>query len=199
MKKIISAFICFSLVLLLCASAHAVTLTCWYSNSTNGCFMNGGAKIKVAGYNTFSLSTLEGYIDYAAGKWTSAGIPAQRVNSSQNISLYAGDLTYLQTMYPNYQSNWRGLTVLNGSYSETVSYNGTSYSIYNNSNTNTTFLLYRANLTESKYKNTLLHEFGHSLGWYDGHSTHSSDVMYGTGGSGTSLRDRDKKQVKQMY
>lgn len=88
MKKIISAFICFSLVLLLFASAHAVTLTCWYSDSTNGCFMNGGAKIKVAGYNTFSLSTLEGYIDYAAGKWTSAGIPAQRVNSSQNISLY---------------------------------------------------------------------------------------------------------------
>ena len=42
--------------------------------------------------------------------------------------------------------------MLNGSYSETVSYNGTSYSIYNNSNTNTTYLLYRANLTESKYK-----------------------------------------------
>lgn len=196
--KIITT-ICLLVVVLFAVSAYAITLNCWHSDSSNGCFMTGGAKVKLIGYNSFSESAIDGYIDYALGKWNSAGIPAQQVTSNYNIALYGGDLTYLQTIKPTYQSNWRGLTSLNGSYSTSVTYNGVSHSIYDNSSTNTTYLLYRSSLSASNYKNTLLHEFGHSLGWYDGHSPTSGDIMYATAGSGTSLKTRDKNQALQMY
>ncbi len=191
--------ICLLILVFLSVSAYAITLNCWHSDSSNGCFMTGGAKVKLMDYNSFSASAIDGYIDYALGKWNSAGIPAQQVTSNHNIALYCGDLNFLQCHYTDYQSNWRGLTSLNGSYSTTVTYNGVSHNIYDNSSTNTTYLLYRSSLSASNYKNTLLHEFGHSLGWYDGHSPTSGDIMYATAGSGTSLKTRDKNQALQMY
>lgn len=52
--------------------------------------------------------------------------------------------------------------------------------------------------TTDQYKNTSTHELGHGLGWA-GHSSNSSDVLYASATSITSLTTRDKRHLKQVY
>ena len=52
--------------------------------------------------------------------------------------------------------------------------------------------------TEIQYKNTIMHEMGHAIGWY-GHSSVSTDVMYGIETTVTSLTTRDQNHISQVY
>ena len=50
----------------------------------------------------------------------------------------------------------------------------------------------------TKYNSVCAHEIGHALGWW-GHSSDRSDVMYSPYQGVTSLTDRDKYHLKQVY
>lgn len=52
--------------------------------------------------------------------------------------------------------------------------------------------------TTDEYKKTCTHELGHALGWV-GHSSNSSDIMYSSGSSVTSLTTRDSNHLSQVY
>lgn len=50
----------------------------------------------------------------------------------------------------------------------------------------------------NQYKKTCTHELGHALGWL-GHSSNSSDIMYGLSTSVTALTNRDINHLLQIY
>ena len=52
--------------------------------------------------------------------------------------------------------------------------------------------------TLNQTKKTCTHELGHALGWI-GHSGTSSDIMYQSGSSITSLTYRDIQHLSQVY
>ena len=79
-------------------------------------------------------------------------------------------------------------------------YNGSSYSTKYGYHMGSVVVavVNRTGASENRIKCTCLHEIGHALGW-DGHSTGDSDVMTSSPTDLTSLTNRDKAHLSQVY
>ena len=79
-----------------------------------------------------------------------------------------------------------------------VNYNGSSKTVYTLQTGCKMCVVEISGRTENAYKNTAIHEMGHLFGW-NGHSSNSSDIMYGYATEITTLTTRDKTHLKQIY
>ncbi|HVI42231.1 MAG TPA: hypothetical protein VM577_16380 [Anaerovoracaceae bacterium] len=181
------------------APAYAITLNCWYSDKDNGCFFPNSMTAYVSHVESGCVpaETLATYVNYAVTQWSNAGRSISRVTSGGTTPVNHGTVSYLHNLYDMFESSYAGLTKLGGVAWSTVTYNGTNHIIYKVTISDT-FIKYSSSYTANAYKSTITHEFGHSFGWWDGHSKLSTDCMYPTG-IVTTLSANDTAQVNQMY
>ena len=123
------------------------------------------------------------------------------MNTNQ-IQFYQGTNAELKTLYlfsddDIDDSSVYGLTSYKSqSLTHTLNKNGTSYNCYTHYRVRGFIRDFGSNTT--KYNSVCAHEIGHALGW-KGHSSNSSDIMYSSYQGVTTLTDRDKYHLKQVY
>lgn len=195
-KRVIALFSILVVSFLFCSTALAVTvigdLNYWYSDSNKIAKWESNPSFSITGTSNtpymFNTYVKDGY-----SKWNSGGVPNTYKTSGGTIPVYGGTYTEIKAMYPAFSSTATGTTVssiisLNAVY-RTPSGNKNGYKMSSS-------IIYFA--TDRANTKTYAHEAGHSLGW-SGHSSNSSDIMYGTQTSVTSLTTRDKNHLNQIY
>ncbi len=204
-KAIISIILCFMLVTTLSDTALAATnlgtLSCWYSDSDSIARWDKSSitvytnKLNSNGSFYFSMGMFLG-----CGKWEDAlgiTISSSSYNTSAPIIFYGGTRDEVSA-YADFtiSSSTNGVTQRIQSVEGTWKYGNTS---------KTGMLISSAvgyiidkNHTTDEYEKTCAHELGHALGWA-GHSSNSSDIMYSSGSSVTSLTTRDSEHLSQVY
>ncbi len=195
-KKFIGLFSILVISILFSSTALAVNvigdLSYWYSDSNRIAKWESTPSFSITGTSStpYMFNT---YVKDGFSKWNSAGVPNTYNTSSGKIPVYGGTYTEIKAMYPSFPTTATAVTSytiisLNGVY-RTPSGNKDGYKM---SSAKIYFATDRANTK------TYAHEAGHSLGWL-GHSSNSSDIMYGTQTTKTSLTTRDKKHLNQIY
>ncbi|MBQ6933885.1 MAG: matrixin family metalloprotease [Clostridia bacterium] len=224
MKKTLCIFLALSTMFLSVYATNSIPeadrLSCWNAtvDSTDSSGnqriyrMTVQPKIAFGGVmsmGTFSASNIEAYTTYAAQEWTTVGMPVNEVNiGSANIIVYAGkrqamlliDNTITATTYllpgHTYFHNGTGQPEKNWYYNSDVKCGYIS-------NFNKVVLIWddiignKLDISEGTYKNVLLHEVGHALGWY-GHSSNTTDIMHKAAKDSFLLTSRDVNHVKQI-
>lgn len=152
-------------------------LTYWESNVDHiSSYMSIVPDIYSATLGSYNLYTLKSQVSNARNQWNTAGIPCNTTVSEPyaEIKVYGGTLTEIQSVYPNFQSSYAGLTI-NGTIKQpgVFLYNG-NYKYYYQIISSTVYI--RTGLTYPL--NVVVHEIGHSVGW-GGHIESSGNVMYG--------------------
>lgn len=213
MKKILPIFLCLSMMICTASFAHNQTflgdLNCFYSDTYVLYRMTVAPKMawQVLSTNTFSQSSIDAYTEYAANEWTANGISITETADfgAANILVYAGHHNTMKLIDSELSSGEAGHTYRHFPDEEGMwRYNGIDIYGYKYNFSKVVLAWDSASGTQlyandAIYKNILLHEVGHVLGWY-GHSLNSADVMYEAAQSSrVNLTYRDVNHVKQVY
>lgn len=204
-KKIISIMFILLLLITTVSAADLGTLSYWYATYT------GASTSKIGRWtstpyvwsapmdSTFTSADFASYVDHALMQWDSAGISTYGVDNELDapLRIYGGSLATLQGLDPAFPSASAGRTVTAAIQEGTWTYQGTTKTGYEIVEADV-YIRSVSGKTTSGYKNTTTHELGHSLGWL-GESTNTSDVMYYTESSVTTLTTRDKSHLTQVY
>ena len=205
--------VCFSLICIMFVSAlynqTAIAyeeIDYWYSNEDSiGTWVSiPTIRGKFLGCS-FSAPLMENYFNNAFNhsrqEWASAGINTTfhfGTITSANIACYGGTRTQIQVETGVYvDTMYAGLTTYSCSFLAYLSYGGAIKKLYKMSTGVKVLLPYRPGVAEQGYKNVMLHELGHALGWI-GHSTNNGDVMYSFENGNIYLTLRDKRHLKQV-
>lgn len=204
----ISIFLSIILLLVLTSVASAQnlgTISHWYSDDDRiGRWKTSRVIYRNVLDDSMTFVQIEAYVDNARNQWANANITSSITNSksSSSIEVYGGTYRTLKNVLPtlretdsgraslthNQEGTWRRHLDENH-YKDHPGYVVTKV---------LAVVVYRSGKSSSGYRSTTMHELGHCFGWY-GHSSNRSDVMYGTENSVTTITDRDKNHIKQVY
>ena len=198
-KKIFAIFFAISLLTLSVRAKAYEVLNCqyWYSDSNSvgrWAFSPTITSVKLNDNEAFGF--VSAYL-YAKDAWNNAGISLAHTSStSANIVCYGGTASeiYERTGF-SLSDTTTGLTSYSSTMYKYLNYNGTQYNLRNMSRA--TVMIKDRGATLNQYKKTTMHEMGHALGWM-GHSSYSTDVMYASSSSVTTLSFRDIWQILQF-
>ena len=214
MKKVI--FICVALSIMFSISVGATgdTLSYWYAteDNPNDYIFRMTVRPKI-GWNilsagTFSATNIDAYVQHAVDQWTSYGMPIDKVSfTSANIVVQAGKYSVLKPLtqaaikpgtagYTDRENGGNGYFEKNWTYNSQIKYGYTSnfsriLVLFDTSNGTQLYS------NETIYKNVILHEVGHALGW-QGHSANTTDIMHAQSKSVYTLTSRDANHVRQI-
>ena len=177
-------------------------LSVWYSTKNSiGRWSSSSIKVYMEKLNTNTSFTFIESLTNATSQWHSA----LGVTLTANVNAPASPIRYFGGTASEVTA--AGLSVVagdNGRTTYSYYYEGTWY-LYpldttktGNRHVNAQGYILDKNRTASAYIKTALHELGHSLGW-EGHSSNVSDVMFGSGSEVTTLTNRDKNHLSQVY
>ena len=149
--------------------------------------------------STFTSANFASYVNHAMNQWSNAGISSYGVDNEYDgdIRIYGGSLTTLRGLFPSFPSANAGATLVAFSQEGTWTYLGTPKTGIKVTAADV-YIRSVSGQTTNGYRSTTTHEFGHSLGWI-GESTNSSDVMYYSTNTVTTLTSRDKNHLNQIY
>lgn len=200
-KLISTVLLCVILICSIAVSAKAA-LSVWYSDSdTIGTWK--GTQVKFGQKKLNSNSNFHFYDAglYAIDQWENAlniSIDNVLLMSSANIKCYGGTVEEIISIgLPNldYALGYAYPTSFKTLWSETI--NGKK--VYVLQYLEALMVIYdKRTYQTNAYNSTATHELGHALGW-DGHSSVSTDIMYTSSGSKTTLTYRDIDHLKQVY
>lgn len=152
--------------------------------------------------NNMSTSDFSNYINHAQNQWSNAGIKTQGIDeiSQAQIVIRAGSYSTLKSIESALAPTDGGLTTYssNNILEGTWKYNSAEKTGYKLRGQAKVYIVVKSGRTASQYENITTHELGHALGWL-GHSSKTSDVMYGNVSSNTTLTTRDKRHLNQIY
>ncbi|WP_134704914.1 matrixin family metalloprotease [Ammoniphilus sp. YIM 78166] len=205
-KKAIASTILGCLALAGVAQAATLgTLSYWYDSTSNNIYRwtyqpafwstEADTWFKDNGYNFTS------WVTNSMTQWGSVRTSYGVDNSSDaQILVYGGTYNTLKNYFSPLSSSADGATVWSPSpvYEGEWNYNGSLKGGSYLRGAKVYIVGDKWFKTNSKYHNTVLHEFGHAIGWV-GHSSSSSDVMYDTNTSITTLTTRDKNHLVGVY
>ncbi|UFJ39758.1 hypothetical protein LOK74_17105 [Brevibacillus humidisoli] len=184
-------------------AADLGTLNYWYSDKD--IINRWGYKsmsIWSGSIDGFSTSKFASYVSHAISQWNSAGfsLSGEDDETDSVIRIYGGTYNTLKEMEPSLKTSNTGLTSYDGGtkYEGEWIYSGSEKSSYKISSPVNVYIVYKSGRSDSGFKKTSTHELGHALGWR-GHSSRSSDVMYGSASEVTQLTSRDKNHLLQVY
>lgn len=160
--------------------------------------------------NLFSPTVFAQSCAHAVNEWTDNGVNVNMttVQTDSTIKIYGGSYAKMRAIDPDLGINDGGRGIATSFYEAVDEYriNGSSlnrktgHEVYNARIT----VVYKEHVAQSAnylatYKNVVTHEMGHTLGWY-GHSSNSTDLMYEHSNyTNTTVKERDKMHVKQVY
>ena len=138
----------------------------------------------------------------AISQWNSAGISTIDNGSSTSSDIVCKGGTRSELLnnvdwlsYSDLDGR-TGITFWYDSFEVYLDYNSTQKYLYQLSSSY--IFIVDQGSTVNQQKNTFIHELGHALGWY-GHSALNSDIMYSQITSITTLTNRDKNHLVQVY
>lgn len=177
-------------------------LSYWYSDASQISRWTSTPKTWTTVVDGFSSSDFQTYVNHAINEWKNANISTSTASSSSgaNIIIRGGTYDALLDYIPTLTSSETGKTRIKVNPEGTYRYNNTTKIGYIVTEAYV-YIVYKPGGTSPStdaYKKTATHELGHALGW-DGHSSNSSDVMYGKSHEQKSLTTRDKLHLKQVY
>lgn len=148
----------------------------------------------------FTSAQFATYVSHATSQWSSAGISTNGIDEEgyANIRIKGGTYNTLHALEPDITPTDAGLTVFIGTYEGEWVYNGANKTGYLCVSPIMVYIISKSGKSDNGYKNTTTHELGHALGWM-GHTSNSSDIMYGTETEVTVLTSRDKNHLNQIY
>lgn len=186
-------------------------LSYWYAESSRNDIYRMKVYPKVAWQvmsgGTFSQSNIDSYTEYAVEEWSGNGMTMSETSNfgEANIYVYAGTYNAMKVIDPEIKNGDAGHTYRVHPYGEGKwQYGWYSYKDGYVCNTSKIVILWDDEsgntlyTNQVIYKNIILHEIGHTLGW-DGHSTNTGDVMHTEANSSKlTLTNRDVNHVKQI-
>jgi hypothetical protein len=178
------------------------TLSYWYSDANSIARWSSVPITWSADSNGFNSMDFLGYVNHARGEWRNAGIAINSTGDyyASNLKIRGGTYDIMHNYEPSITTTNTGLSVASMVSEGTWTYGSTSENGYNVVDV-ITYIIYQpngTNPTQAQYEKTVTHEMGHGLGW-NGHSTSSADVMYGTTSSVNALTSQDKNHLTQIY
>jgi predicted Zn-dependent protease len=197
---VLSLFFMFSFVTTAFAAA---SVSVWYSDKDYVSYTpyDGSYYIYILSSNSSFSTSFRNAVSRANAQWN-AVLPIGVSETSFNYALnyvYGGTRNQLIDSFPDLSSSNSGLTYpYRTGESVTVQYNGSSKTVYTLQAGCKMCVVEISGRTDDGYKKTAIHEMGHLFGW-NGHSSNSSDIMYGSASEITSLTTRDKTHLKQIY
>ena len=180
------------------------TVNSWYSDASNVGYAKVGGSYAVSSQSNDASFTQNFFnsVTYAGAQWNSV-LPISIGETSPNYAInyiYGGTLSQMKKIIADISPSAAGITqsYFNNT-TDSVMYGNTSKFIYPYTGGKVCIIQVPGTALQH-YKSVTLHEMGHMLGWR-GHSPTKSDVMYATVQSPpvTTLTDRDKKQLTQIY
>lgn len=199
---VLSLFFMFSFVT---PAFAASSVSVWYSDKDYVSYTPYDGSYYV--YNLSSSSSFStsfrSAVSRASAQWN-AVLPISVSETSFNYALnyvYGGTRSKLIEYFPDLSSSSSGLTYPYKNENikpVTVKYNGSSKKVYTLLAGCKMCVVEVSGRTAAGYKKTAIHEMGHLFGW-NGHSSKSTDIMYGYSSEITSLTARDKAHLKQIY
>ena len=200
---VLSLFFMFSFVT---PAFAASSVSVWYSNKDYVSYTPYDGSYYV--YNLSSSSTFSTYfrsaVSRASAQWNAA-IPISVSETSFNYALnyvYGGTRSKLIDYFPDLSSSNSGLTYpYKNTKPVTVTYKGSAKKVYTlqaGCKMCVVEISEKTSAGSAGYKKTAIHEMGHLFGW-NGHSSKSTDIMYGYSSEITSLTTRDKAHLQQIY
>jgi hypothetical protein len=201
MKKVLAVVLSLFILVGVSSNVFAIEiigeLDYWESNVNNiASFMSTTPDIYSATLGAYNLTTLRSQVTNARDQWYGAGIPCNTTTTEAiaEIKVYGGSLSQIQSVCPEFQSGYAGLTK---SYSILQSgvylYNG-NYKQYYKMDHATVYV--KTGLTYPQF--VVTHEIGHSIGW-NGHISTYGNVMYASESPFTDLTARDKRHLSQIH
>lgn len=205
---VLSFVLCFSALTFDVFAASLGTLNVWYSNSNNiGEWQYVPSYLYCVNLCQYGKDDIPLYDcgSTATTQWNNAlgiSISPKSSETASSLTAYAGrvsDINQLAIWYYTEDTAPAGVSSSSESLIGTWTYasDGSSKSGYK-----ITFsrfaVFYSSGRSTAMYKHVATHELGHSLG-YRGHSTSSYDVMYTTYNGVTTLTDRDRSHLRQVY
>jgi len=177
----------------------AITVSYWYSNVNYVSKWTSTPKISQYKLNNNDGFAFDIAFSHARTQWSNAGISTTLVGwtSGCAIQCFGGTRAEIRARGYSILDSQAGVTLGSSTQINTLSYNGTTKYLKSQNSPQIVCLVDR-NVTQTAYKNVMTHEIGHALGW-GGHSSNSSDIMYSSENSVTSLTSRDKNHLKQVY
>ena len=175
----------------------------WYSNDGGIARWINTPKTWTSVSDGFSSSDFNTYVNHARNQWIDAGISISTTTSSSNANIIIRGGTYntMRNYEPSITTSNAGISMIAPNPEGTYRYNSSTKIGYTISNVVYLYIIYKPGGTSPSsdgYKKTVTHELGHSLGWF-GHSSNSSDVMYGSSHTQCNLTTRDKLHLTQVY
>lgn len=180
-------------------AAELGTLSYWYSDSDT---IRRWGTIPSSIYSKKLNSTASFYyligLDHGISQWNSAlSKSMSRGTSTSTLSFYGGTKAELDALGTfSLSTTNTGLTLITSSSEGTWKYGTTSKT--GRKISKAVGCVVDKGRTSDQYKKTATHEFAHALGWA-GHSSESTDIMYATSSSITTLTTRDKRHLTQVY
>ena len=183
-------------------AANLGTLSYWYSDDSKIARWSSPPYTWSLVSDGFTSSDFLDYVNHARGQWRDAGISIASTTDyySSDFTIRGGTYNIMHNYQPSITTTMTGFTGVGMVAEGTWTYNSASKSGYTVVGVES-YIIYKPNdssPTTANYKKTVTHEMGHGLGWC-GHSTTSSDVMYGSSSSVTILTSRDKDHLTQIY
>ena len=214
MKKVMCICVVLSIMVSVSAGATDKPLLYWHAtedNPDNIIFrMTVRPKIgwNILSAGTFSASNIDAYVQHAVNQWTLYGMPIDKVSfTSANIVVQAGRHSVLKPLtQASFKPGTAGHTERenngDGYFEKDWVYNSQIKPGYTSNFTRIFILFDTASGTqlygdETIYKNVILHEVGHALGWH-GHSANTTDIMHAQSKSVYTLTSRDVNHVRQI-
>lgn len=197
---ILSIFFMFSFAT---TALAASSVSVWYSDKNYVSYTpyDGSYYVYNLSSNSSFGTSFQNAVSRARSQWN-AVLPIGVTETSFNYALsyvYGGTRSQLIDSFPDLSSSNTGLTYpYRTGESVNVNYNGSSKTVYTLQTGCKMCVVEISGRTENAYKNTAIHEMGHLFGW-NGHSSNSSDIMYGYATEITTLTTRDKTHLKQIY
>lgn len=172
----------------------------WYSDAASISYTRGPATFRVSILDSSFREDALGSYHNAIGQWNNT-LPIHiydvQPSTSSTYVMYYGSYSQLKAIFPGLNEGNTGYASASFLRDGVANYQGTTKNV-NRHVSGSACVVKKSGQSSAQYRKTALHESGHLLGW-TGHSSNSSDVMYGYSSSITTLTQRDKTHLTQIY